>query len=127
MRFYVLTVSIFFFILFSCKKDEAFKYDLDVLTGTKWGIPQIEELGQGITSYDQSSPTIFYDDGTVVFGNKHEDFWRVHTSSSIIVESKSQEWDFIALSDSIMHVQKFKFPSGKFILRCVYRPIEPSE
>jgi|SRR6056297_391422 len=120
MRF-ILPLAIL--LLWSCEKDKDFKYDLDKLIGTRWGIPQVEEVAPGVGNYDQSAPTVFYEDGRVSFGDSRFDTWEVYGSKSLHIFDKKQIWQVISLSENELHVEKLSYPNGNFILRCKYYPM----
>ncbi len=110
--------------LASCNDDEQFIFDKDDLIDTKWGIPHIIEKAPGIGEYDKSAPTIFYDDGTMQKGDTRWDFWRVRNSQSLHIEKMAEIWFVIELKADKLHVEKSKYPSGEFILTCIYYPME---
>ncbi len=119
----LIIITILFFFT-SCEDDVKFKFDLDDLTGTKWGVPDIIELAPDVTEYDLSAPTIFYEDGNMTIGDSRYDFWRIRNSQSLHIERIAEIWLIIELTPDKLHVEKSKYPSGKFLLRCVYPSIE---
>ncbi len=113
----------FLILLTACKEDIEFKFDLDDLIDTKWGIPEIIETAPDVIDYDLSAPTIFYEDGHMIIGASRYDFWRIRNSRSIHIEQMAEIWYVIELTPYKLHVEKSKYPSGSFILRCVYPAI----
>ena len=113
----LLITSLLFFI--SCEKDEDFAYDIDLLTGTKWGTPQVE---QG--SYDLSAPTVFKEDGTVTFGNTRTDTWDVRDSRSLFIQRRSEIWQVLNLTETRLKVDILKYPGGEFKATCIYQPMK---
>src|SRR6056297_767685 len=114
---------LFMMLIISCEKDKDFKYDMNDLIDTEWGVPEIEELAPGVVEYDKSAPTIFYENGQVQFGNSRFDSWEVYDSESLHIFDKQQIWQVIKLTDNELHVEKLKYPGGSFILRCKYYPM----
>jgi hypothetical protein len=125
MQFLSKNTILLFLVLFlgSCEKEVNFAFDMDDLTGTQWGIPQIIELGPGVVDYELSAPTVFYADGTMsVAGNF--DFWSLRSSKTILIEQARELWFIIDLSPTQLMVEKTRFPGGEFLLRSVYYPME---
>lgn len=125
MRFF-LKYFIYFFsfvLLVSCEKDVEFAFELDDLLDTQWGIPQIIELGPGVIDYDLSAPTVFYADGTMSMGGNF-DFWNLRSSRNILIEQARELWFVIDLKPNQLMVEKSRYPTGEFLLRCVYYPME---
>jgi len=115
-----LTLILLLLILISCEDDVEFKYDIDDLIDTRWGVPHIEEVAPNVTDYDQSAPTIFYDDGTMIIGDSRYDFWRIRNSHSLHIEKMGEIWFIRELTPNKLHVEKSTYPAGNFILRCIY-------
>ncbi|MFO8068097.1 MAG: hypothetical protein R6U11_11000 [Bacteroidales bacterium] len=119
----------FLIILFSCcfascEKEVEFHFDLDDLIGTKWGVPDIIELAPDVINYDLSAPTVFYEDGHMTIGDSRTDFWTLRDSQSIHIEQMAEIWFVTELTSQKLHVEKSKYPSGKFLLSCIYTAIE---
>ena len=112
-----------FLLLIACSKDKEFEFDLDHLTDTPWGIPQIIEMGPNVIDYDLSAPTIFYEDGTMAVGANF-DFWSVRDSRTIFIEQAQELWFVIDLSPEQLLVEKSRFPDGSFLMRSMYYPME---
>ncbi len=115
-----------FVFIFSCE-DEELMFNKDYLIDTKWGVPDIIELAPG-ANYDLSAPTIFYEDGLMSIGDSRYDFWRVRNSQSLHIEQMAEIWLILELGpfddkypDKLkLHVEKSKYPSGEFLMRCIY-------
>jgi hypothetical protein len=105
--------------LFSCEQDEDFAYDMDLLVGTEWGVPQVN---QG--SYSLPAPTVFKEDGTVTFGGTHQDTWDVRDSRSLFIQRRSEIWQVLTLTETRLEVDILKYPDGEFKASCVFRPME---
>ncbi len=116
-----------FLLIVSCEEEDDFEFNLDYLIETKWGVPDIIELAPG-ADYDLSAPTIFYDDGIMSIGDSRYDFWRIRNSKSLHIEKMAEIWFIIELGpiddehpDKLkLHVEKSKYPSGEFLMRCIY-------
>jgi hypothetical protein len=105
--------------LFSCEQDKDFAYDIDLLVGTEWGVPQVSD-----GSYSLSAPTVFKKDGTVNFGGTQTDNWDVRDSRSLFIQRRSEIWQVWTLTETKLGVDILKYPEGEFKASCVYRPIE---
>ena len=115
--------AVLFMLFFASCEEEEFQYDLDLLTGTEWGIPRILETGPSGGVFIQTSPNVFYKDGRVSFGGK-TDFWQVRDSRSLLIQQREQIWQVLELSDNKLHVEVLKFPDGEFLVNAVFYPIE---
>ncbi len=113
-----------FMFLSSCEKEVEFKFDMDDLIDTKWGVPDIQELAPDVVNYDLSAPTIFYEDGHMTIGGSKTDFWTLRDSQSIHIEQMAEIWFIIDLTPNRLYVEKSLYPSGKFILSCIYPAME---
>ncbi len=113
-------------ILFaSCEDDDAeFHFNLDYLIDTQWGIPDVIEVSPDVIDYDLSAPTVFYEDGSMIIGDSRYDFWRIRDAKSIHIERMAEIWFIIELTPEKLHVERSEYPSGKFILRCIYPAME---
>jgi len=110
-------------LLIQCENNEDFKYDLNLLTDTEWGIPQIQETGPTGGDFAKNSPTIFYEDGRVTFGGV-SDFWKVSSSTSLLIEQRQQIWQVLELTENKLHVEVLKYPNGEFMVRVIFSPID---
>jgi hypothetical protein len=119
----ILLVFSFLFVLPGCDKDKEFEFNVDDLTETRWGIPDIIDLGPDVVNYDLSAPTIFSADGKVTIGPAYVDYWTVRDSRSIFIHELSEVWFIIELKPETLYVEKSKYPTGNFIMRCMYRPM----
>jgi len=117
-KFLILLLAVIPF-LFACEKDREFAYDIDLLVGTEWGVPQVN---QG--SYNLSAPTVFKEDGTVTFGGTQTDTWDVRDSRSLFIQRRSEIWQVLTLTETKLTVDILKYPDGEFKASCVYRPME---
>jgi hypothetical protein len=117
-KFLILFLAVIPF-LFACEQDKDFAYDMDLLVGTEWGTPQVN---QG--SYSLAAPTVFEEDGTVTFGGTHQDTWDVRDSRSLFIQRRSEIWQVLTLTETRLEVDILKYPDGQFKASCVYRPIE---
>jgi len=126
MSYFLKVVILVFglFSLISCEKEVKFAFELDHLLNTRWGIPQIIEQGPGVTDIDFSAPTVFYADGTMSIGGSNFDLWSLRSSRTILLEQRQELWLIISLSPTQLMVEKSRFPTGQFLLRCVYHPME---
>lgn len=113
----ILLLTVF---LSSCDKDEEFKFELDDLLETQWGIPQIVE--PGTVDFIVDAPTIFYGDGHMRIGH-HTDFWTLRDSRSLFIQEASQVWFIIELKPERLYVEKSSYPDGAFIVKCFYEPL----
>jgi hypothetical protein len=113
-----------FVLLVSCEKDVEFAFELDDLLDTQWGIPQIIELGPNVVEYDLSAPTVFYADGTMSIGVSNFDLWSLRSSRNILIEQARELWFVIDLKPNQLMVEKSRYPTGEFLLRAVYYPME---
>jgi len=118
-RSLVFILVTFVAFVVSCENDKDFAYDLDLLIGTKWGVPQVSE-----GSYDLAAPTVFKEDGTVTFGGTRTDTWDVRDSHSLFIQRRSEIWQVISLTETQMAVDILSYPHGKFKASCVYEPVE---
>jgi len=110
-------------LLVQCENNEDFKYDLKLLTGTEWGIPQIQETGPAGGDFAKNSPTIFYEDSRVSFGGV-SDFWKVSGSTSLLIEQRQQIWQVLELTENKLHVEVLKYPNGEFMVRVIFNPLD---
>ena len=106
----------------ACEKEE-FRYDLELLTGTEWGIPQVLETGPSGGSFIQTSPNVFYEDGRVSFGGSI-DFWQVRDSRSLHLQRREQIWQVLELTENKLSVDVLKFPNGDFLFEVDFYPLE---
>ena len=111
-------------LLTACEEDAEFRFDLDDLIDTPWGVPDIIEVAPDVIDYDLSAPTVFYEDGHMLIGASRYDFWRLRNSQSLHIEQMSEIWFVIELTPNKLLVEKSKYPSGQFILRCVYTAMD---
>ena len=118
-RYIVFLLMLLVTLISSCEKNKDFAYDIDLLIGTKWGVPQVNE-----GSYDLAAPTVFKEDGTVTFGGTRTDTWDVRDSHSLFIQRRSEIWQVISLTETQMAVDILSYPHGKFKASCVYEPIE---
>ncbi len=107
-------------LLAGCEEDE-FNLNIDHLTGTPWGIPQIIEPGQG--HIDLDAPTIFDPGGYVTIGSSRTDYWSIRGERNIFLEQAQENWFIIHLSPDSLYVEKTIYPSGTFIAKCLYLPL----
>jgi len=107
----------------TCEKEEEFKYDLNLLTGKEWDMPQIQETGPSGGDFIQGSPTVFYEDGRVTFAGK-TDFWQVSDSRSLLIQERQQIWQVLELTENKLYVEVLKYPNGEFLVRAIFYPIE---
>lgn len=115
-------ISVFIALLlisFACEKDKDFAWDMDLLIGTQWGIPQVTE-----GSYSMAAPTIFYEDGTVTFGGSITDLWEVRDSRSLYIQRRAEIWQVIQLTESRLVVDILEYPQGNFKASCTYEPLQ---
>lgn len=106
-----------------CEKEEEFKYDLNLLTGKQWGIPEIQEIGPSGGNFDQVAPTRFYEDGRVTFAGR-SDFWQVRDSRSLLIQERQQIWQILELTENKLHVEVFTYPNSEFVVRAIFHPLE---
>lgn len=111
------------FVMPGCDKEKEFEFNLEDLTETRWGIPDIIDLGPDVVNYDLSAPTIFSSDGKVTIGPAYVDYWTVRDSRSLFIHELSEVWFIIELKPETLYVEKSKYPTGNFIMRCMYRPM----
>lgn len=111
----------FLLIFCQCEKEKEFEYDLNLLTGTVWGIPHIEEQSSSAGDFIQASPTVFHEDGRVTFGGR-SDFWQVRDSRSLLIQQRQQIWQVLELTESKLHVEVLKYPNGEFLVRAIFYP-----
>jgi hypothetical protein len=115
-------ISLLFIITaLSACKDEDFMFDINHLTGTAWGIPQIVEAGS--VHIDLDAPVIFDPNGFVTIGNARTDIWTIRGKRTIILEEARENWFIISLSPDRLYVEKTAFPDGTFIVKCIYEPL----
>ena len=117
-KFFILFLAVIPFF-FSCEQDKDFAYDMDLLVGTEWGTPQVN---QG--SYSLAAPTVFKKDGTVTFGGTQQDTWDVRDSRSLFIQRRSEIWQVLTLTETKLAVDILKYPDGEFKASCVFRPME---
>jgi hypothetical protein len=116
-------IPVFIFLLtllISCREEE-FEFDINHLTGTAWGIPQVMEAGTG--HIDLDAPTIFDPSGFVTIGNARTDIWTIRGKRTIFLEEARENWFIISLSPNRLYVEKSSFPDGTFIVKCIYEPL----
>ena len=111
-------------ILLSCEDDPEFAFEIDDLTNTQWGIPQMIRPPQDMSVPDLDAPTIFYPEGYVTIGPARTDFWTIRSSRSILLEQSGEIWFFIDLTPIKMHVEKTKQNDGTLLGEYVYYPME---
>jgi hypothetical protein len=120
-----LKISLLFLLFWSfvaCKNEEEFRFNIDDLTHTAWGIPQIVEAGMEEINLD--APTIFDPSGFVTIGNSRTDFWRIRGNRTIFLEQAQENWFIISLNPQRLYVEKTTFPGGTFIVKCIYEPLD---
>lgn len=110
--------------LASCKESPDFEFNIDYLTGTIWGVPDIIDVNPELTNYNLSAPTVFYKDGKVSIGPDINDFWSKKDSRQIFIQNISEIWFLIELTPETLYVEKSKYPSGDYMMRCIYRPFD---
>ena len=111
------------FLLVGCEQEKDFAYDINLLTGTEWGLPRIQETGPAGGSFIQSSPNTFYENGRVSFGGR-TDFWRVRNSRSLFIEQRQEIWQVRNLTENELHVEVLKYPNSEFVVRAIFYPLE---
>lgn len=116
-----IVLSVLSAVFYSCNKEVEFAFDVNDLTDTPWGIPQIVEPGMG--DIDLSAPTIFYSDGHMTIGPDKIDFWSIRDSRTLLIEEAGELWFVIRLNPDTLYVEKTKFPGGTFIVKCMYFPM----
>jgi hypothetical protein len=116
----IFIISLLFITFISCR-DEEFDFDINHLTDTPWGIPQIVEAGTG--HIDLDAPTIFDARGFVTIGNARTDIWTIRSNRTIFLEEARENWFIISLTPERLYVEKSKFPDGTFIVKCIYEPL----
>jgi len=109
-------------LLAGCEQEKDFAYDIELLTGTEWGLPQVQETGPAEGSFNRSSPNIFYEDGRVSFGGR-TDFWRVRDSRSLLIEQRQEIWQVLNLTEDELHVEVLKYPNGDFMVNAIFYPL----
>ncbi|HKL37381.1 MAG TPA: hypothetical protein VJ876_00710 [Bacteroidales bacterium] len=120
----VYMISLFMVLLIAgCEQEKDFAYDIELLTGNEWGLPRIQETGPASSSFIQSSPNIFYEDGRVSFGGR-TDFWRVRDSRSLQIEQRQEIWQVLNLTENELHVEVLTYPNGKFKVNAIFYPLE---
>jgi hypothetical protein len=120
----VYIISLFMILLITgCEQEKDFAYDIELLTGTEWGLPRIQETGPAGGGFVQSSPNVFYEDGRVSFGGR-TDFWRVRDSRSLLIEQRQEIWQVLNLTENELHVEVLKYPNGEFMVNAIYYPLE---
>jgi hypothetical protein len=115
-------VALIICLISGCSKDDEFMFDINHLTNTPWGIPQIIEPGMG--HIDMDAPTIFDPSGFVTIGNSRNDLWTVRGKRSIFIEQARETWFIIRLTADQLYVEKTSFPDGTFIVKCIYEPLK---
>lgn len=118
----ISVVILLFYLLNGCSKEEEFMFDINHLSGTAWGIPQIIEPGMG--HIDLDAPTIFDPSGFVTIGNSRNDLWTTRGKRSIFLEQARETWFIIRLTQNELYVEKTSFPDGTFIVKCIYEPLK---
>ncbi len=108
--------------LLQCE-DQEFKYDKELLTGPTWGLPEIVDSGPGAGDFLQASTTKFHENGRVVIGGR-TDYWKVMSSSSILLQERNQQWFIINLTEDKLEVEINKHPAGEYMVHAVFRPVE---
>jgi len=108
----------------SCEKEVEFAFEIDHLTDTRWGIPQINMHDPALYEFDLSYPTIFNADGTMSVGGRTFNDWSIHSSRSLHLLQSRELWHIIALNPERLRVVKSRFPTGEFLAECVYHPMD---
>jgi len=117
-------ISVLFFLLFvQCEKDKDFKYDLNLLTGKEWDMPQIQYTGPSGGDFILGSPTKFYEDGRVTFAGR-TDYWQVRDSRSLLIQQRQQIWQVLELTENKLRVEVLKYPNGEFLVQAIFYPLE---
>ena len=117
-------LSVLLFLSFvQCEEDEGFKYDVNLLTGKEWGVPQIQETGPSGGDFILGSPTKFYEDGRVTFAGR-TDYWQVRDSRSLLIQQRQQIWQVLELTENKLRVEVLKYPNGEFLVRAIFYPLE---
>ena len=120
---YLLGAFLFLFTFNGCEQEKDFQYDINLLTGTEWGLPRILESGPAASGFVQSSPNVFYEDGRASFGGR-SDFWQVRDSRSLLIEQRQEIWQVLNLTEDELQVEVLTFPNGKFKVNAVFHPVE---
>ncbi len=115
-----LVLVLLVIVLCSCDKDEDFAYDINDLTGVKWGMPEVQE---GSLSHLEPTPVTFEDNGRVIFGNDYY-FWEIQSSRALYIGEREQIWEIMDLSEERLYVEILKYPNGEFLARGIYYPID---
>ncbi|MFN3554772.1 MAG: hypothetical protein ACK4VN_02275 [Bacteroidales bacterium] len=102
-------------------REKDFIFDLEHLTGTVWGIPQVIEPGQEDPILD--APTVFSSDGIVSIGPNRFDVWSVRGDRSIYLEQARENWFIIKLNADTLYVEKTRLPGGTFLGKFMYNPM----
>ena len=120
----VYIIALFMVLLTaSCEQEKDFAYDINLLTGTEWGLPQVQETGPAGGSFNRSSPNIFYEDGRVQLGSR-TDFWRIRDSRSLLIEQRQQIWQVLNLTENELRVEVLKYPNGEFMVNVIFKPLQ---
>ncbi|GEM_PF-1835472 len=128
MRKYGLFIVglLFIFFLTQCEQEKEFKYDVHLLTGKHWGIPEVLERGPSSEPWLPGSPTVFYKDGRVSFGGRL-DSWQVLDSESLLIQQRKENWQVLELTENKLLVEVLSHPEGQFIVRAVFYNQGPAE
>ena len=127
MKRIMIWTGLFIFALTfnGCENEKHFKYDLDLLTDTTWGVPEIQETGPSEENFNQVAPTKFYENGRVTFAGR-ADYWQVKDSRSLLIQERQQIWQILELTEEKLYVEVLKYPNGEFLVRAIFYPVDGS-
>ena len=119
----IFAIYIFFCLFLSCDKEKEFQYELELLTGTIWTDPYIEEQNLDHAP-SLVSPVIFHENGTVIMGDSYQDQWYTYGEYSVVIVNKKERWQIMGLSADTLRLERHKHPEGNFIVRLRYHALE---
>ncbi|NOZ45995.1 MAG: hypothetical protein GXO79_04350 [Chlorobi bacterium] len=121
---YILVIFIIVFSVSCHKVDQTeLEKNRDILISHEWGIPEIEQGSLLSISVFYNSPTVFSDDGNVEFGTVYQDYWNFLDERTVRFQNTGVDWNFIAINDSILHVNILKMNTADFIAECIYKSL----